>query len=241
MNTKTLEKHMRPFLENTLDICKNRLEQNPQNYQKSVKKPLRDLNGKLLNMDMITQIDHIKLNHDVRIDLKNQYDGDNNNSYDVLHDVLKSLLIQNNYKTNPTPAKSYLDYAISYAIKNSENNTKQLLHDTISNFVNYITYDVELLYYLIPIYNVDGNFTKIILTDNLWIRKITDAEYSYILNIQKSPQDTIPPYQLNLKCVLICKHKRIPGTEKKIIPDTEHILGALKLFNSGDPIFGGLY
>ena len=61
------------------------------------------------------------------------------------------------------------------------------------------------------------------------------------MNIQKSPHDTIPPYQLNLKCVLICKHERMFGAEKKIISNNEHILGALKLFNSGDPIFGGLY
>ena len=238
MNARKLEKHMKPLLETTLDICKDRLKQNPQKYQKSIKVPLRDSNGQLLDMNMKTEIDHVKLGHDVKSDLKNRYDD---NSYDLLCDDLKSLLIQNNYKTNVSSPKLYLNYAISYAIKNSENNTKKLLDKTIFNFVNYIKTDVGLLYYLIPLYNVDGDFTKIILSNNLWIRKITDAEYSYILNIQKSPHDTIPPYQLNLKCVLICKHERIFGAEKKIISNNEHILGVLKLFNSGDPIFGGLY
>ena len=71
MNARKLKKHMKPLIETTLDICKDRLKQNPQKYQKSIKTPLRDPNGKLLGVDMTTQIDHVKLGHDVKSDLKN--------------------------------------------------------------------------------------------------------------------------------------------------------------------------
>ena len=119
-----------------------------------------------------------------------------------------------------------------------QNNFKKIL----SNFNEYLIDDSPSHYYLTPLFNVEGDFKKIILSQTIQIRPITNAEYIKITNLENLPIREIPIHHKMVKYVLVNKvEKSFIDNNSMISNSFEYVTNILKLFKDGNPQFGNTY
>lgn len=171
----------------------------------------------------------------------------NDPSLKIAKNILKNdtkLLRSKDPGDNPNDfASRQIALFVSQLTKDNGHKTIDAFRTTLSKFHNHLNRDSKYAIYITPLYNMKWSFSKIALSPNLYIREITDREYSKIVRLDRAVMKDIAQYQRRLKFVLVC---RMTGTASKqllqeAISTYVLVLNTLRLFKEGDAQFGRVY
>lgn len=242
------EKYLNNFLKIGLSICSDEIVISNKTYEKQIKIPHIE-NNTLVKLNTVQTIDYRKLVHHLKKKYKkmskinplviilqnilqemtNTIEKNLDSKFDVERDVLKNEELFN----------FILYYVQEFGLEYKHSNFKKIF----AKFEKYIEREFYVYYYLVPIYNLYGDFLKIKLSDDLWIREIFQNEYTKIVNIQNCVMNDIPNHQRKLKYVVVCRLVRNKGSNlsRDALKKFENVINALRLFKSGNSQFGSLY
>ena len=251
---------LKKFLTLTLDALGDEMHNNSNEYQKIIKTPIFK-NNVLSNTKNETICDFAKLIYILKKNITKY--SELNSSLIIIQNIYKNKLTklnQNKYdegvkkKINKQTQNKYdedikkkinnqlfnfvLIYLNNFGFNFQQNNFKKIL----SNFNEYLIDDSPSHYYLTPLFNVEGDFKKIILSQTIQIRPITNAEYIKITNLENLPIREIPIHHKMVKYVLVNKvEKSFIDNNSMISNSFEYVTNILKLFKDGNPQFGNTY
>ena len=268
MKNSYLEEHLERFLQVFLSVCMQELERNRLKYDTNMKMPVLK-NDRLVGIKQQNCVNYGKLVHDLKSQIKLHP------TVYPLFKIVKNILEQ---KIKTITNKSDLDldvnvlaeeqmfhFVLQYLKKKSEYDPV-VFRETLSRFCQHLDEDLFSGCYLVPLYDMEGNFSKIYLSENIWIRRIKPEELAKIANIPNLPFREIPLYKTRLKFVMVyriaagdktdSKHKQFgsllgsadqqlnredSGQKFIALEHFERITNSLRLFKDGNSQLGDLY
>ena len=235
---------LKKFLTLTLDALGDEIHNNPNEYKKIIKIPIFK-NNVLSNTKNETIYDFAKLIYILKKNIAKY--SELNSSLIIIQNIYINKLTKLNQNKYDKDIKKKINkqlfnfvsiYLNNFGLNFQHNNFKKIL----SNFNEYLIDDSPSYYYLTPLFNVEGDFKKIILSQTIQIRPITNAEYIKITNLENLPIREIPIHHKMVKYVLVNKvEKSLIGNNLMITNSFEYVTNILKLFKDGNPQFGNTY
>lgn len=115
--------------------------------------------------------------------------------------------------------------------------------NTFKKFENYLENNLFSIFFYGSIHNFGSDVTKLNLSNDVWIRKPTDLEFSVISGLINGENKKIDYKLMDLNFIICTKVSKKEGTHllseaKSRINDAVNLL---KIFTSGDIEIGGLY
>ena len=216
---------------------------NDDKYRVGVQVPVFR-NDQLVDIRHEEALDHSRMRFDIAND--SRWTGDP--SFKIAKNVLKSsserLRGKGPHDDSPDDfATGQLALFVTQLAKDGGHRIRDELRTTLSKFHNHLNRHLRHVTYITPLYNVRGDFSRIRLTPNLYIRKVTVGEYSKIVRLDSTKMKDIDQYQKRLKFVLVSRMEGRPAESLQVESTSRYILAmnALRLFGNGHPQFGRVY
>lgn len=168
------------------------------------------------------------------------------------------FFIKNNFKDIPSSdhkkiaEELLLQFFVTY-LRTAQrfNFYKNFFSKSIIFFTEEILPFLDGRVFFTPIHNLKGNFEKIILSDNLKIRKISTKEFTKVADLKKTTSDTFgglndhpSRFLYNLQYVLEIRIKDANVTLeilKEVISKFDETISIMKLYKVGDLRIGAIY
>lgn len=246
--SKHFDKYLKGFLESTLKLCDDELKRNPETYSKIIKKPLFK-NDRFSNIEETTILDYSKLIYNIQNEIKKY--PQINSLLTITKNIFKKQIqeletrkkLKLDINSELLTDEQIFNFALKYVEKNSINYDKNKFNTLLKKFYHFVEEDFYYSYYLTPLYNFEGDFAKILLSENKWIRKISDLEFSKIVHLDNIPIKEIPSYQRRLRYVMVTRILKEKDVNHAQIAfeNFELIINSLQLHGNGNAQFGNLY
>jgi len=235
---RSLEKHLKPLIDPCTAIVRDLLDSDAEYTKKETLPIFRS--GQLIDVKEEDHPIYLKLRHAVQNSDLWKKDASFQNAKNHLKDMLEANELETDEDLDAYAIKQ-ISYFIIHLEKKKIADSACTLKESLQRFFMHID-ELSSIFYATPLYNVQSNVDKIQISEDVYIRKITDEEYSKMVHLGSLPLDEIDSYQQRLNFILVCK---VPASMKdskdEAIQKCALVLDLLRLFKDGIPQFGRIY
>ena len=236
-NTRSIDKYLRPLLNDSIEIIYDLLKDTK--YTKTVKIPIFK-DDHLISIKEESRIDYHKLSRAIQ----HKTDLSTKASFKIARNTLEARFA-NKLGIDEEIDKRVIEQLTNLIAQFAKDITfcpSSAMKKSLTAFSQHLDYDLMSFLYVIPLYNIKGNFSSMRLSEDLHIRRITRNEYSEIIHLKNTLFKDITSYQRQLKFVMVC---RISESSKdslaEAIQKCVFATNLLRLLKGGFPQFGRMY